>query len=143
MMVIPLKIKWLAIIDGIYMIYEFIAVGKYKSLYSAAYGAAGAQYASQLIWATRVSIIVSVLNFILFYFGTRRMKRFAPKEMHRRYVYKKSVKSASNNGGTKHRCAICGRTEKDGDNLVFRYCSKCNGNYEFCQDHLYTHKHFE
>ncbi len=143
MMIIPLKIKWLAIIDGIYMIYEFIAVGKYKSLYSAAYGAAGAQYASQLIWATRVSIIVSVLNFILFYFGTRNMKRFAPKEMHRRYVYKKSVKAASNNGGTKHRCAICGRTEKDGDNLVFRYCSKCNGNYEFCQDHLYTHKHFE
>lgn len=90
MMVIPIKIKWLAIIDVIYMGYEFIAVGKYKSLYSAAYGAAGVQYASQLIWATRVSIIVSVLNFILFYFGTRNMKRFAPKEMHRRYVYKKT-----------------------------------------------------
>ena len=143
MMVIPIKIKWLAIIDVIYMGYEFIAVGKYKSLYSAAYGAAGVQYASQLIWATRVSIIVSVLNFILFYFGTRNMKRFAPKEMHRRYVYKKNVKAAAAPNGTKHKCAICGRTEKDGDNLVFRYCSKCNGNYEFCQEHLYTHKHFE
>lgn len=142
MMVIPIKIKWLAIIDAIYMAYEFIAVGQYKNLY-AAYGAAGAAYASQLIWATRVSIIVSVLNFILFYFGTRNMKRFAPKEVHRRYAYKKNVKAASPAGGTKHKCAICGRTEKDGDNLVFRYCSKCNGNYEFCQDHLYTHKHFE
>ena len=71
------------------------------------------------------------------------MKRFAPKEMHRRYVYKKNVKAAAAPNGTKHKCAICGRTEKDGDNLVFRYCSKCNGNYEFCQEHLYTHKHFE
>ena len=42
---------------------------------------------------------------------------------------------------TKHRCAVCGRTELDGDNLVFRYCSKCDGNYEYCQDHLYTHIH--
>ena len=40
-----------------------------------------------------------------------------------------------------HRCAVCGRTEKDGDDLVFRYCSKCNGNYEYCQDHLFTHEH--
>lgn len=134
MMIIPLKIKWLAIIDVIYMAYEFIAVGQYS-----VYGAAG----QKLVWATRVSIIVSVLNFILFYFGTRNMKRFAPKEMHRKYTYKKSVKAASPAGGTKHKCAICGRTEKDGDNLVFRYCSKCNGNYEFCQEHLYTHKHFE
>ncbi len=40
-----------------------------------------------------------------------------------------------------HKCAICGRTELDDPNLTFRYCSKCNGNYEYCQDHLFTHKH--
>ena len=42
---------------------------------------------------------------------------------------------------TKHKCAVCGRTEKDDPNLEFRFCSKCNGNYEYCQDHLYTHIH--
>ena len=42
---------------------------------------------------------------------------------------------------TKHKCAICGRTENDGDDLEFRFCSKCNGNYEYCQDHLFTHEH--
>ncbi|MDO5402518.1 MAG: hypothetical protein Q4F11_03685 [Eubacteriales bacterium] len=42
---------------------------------------------------------------------------------------------------TKHKCAVCGRTENDGDELVFRYCSKCNGNLEYCQEHLYTHIH--
>lgn len=44
-------------------------------------------------------------------------------------------------GNAKHRCAVCGRTEKDGDDLVFRYCSKCEGDREYCQDHLYTHVH--
>ena len=43
--------------------------------------------------------------------------------------------------GTKHRCAVCGRTELDGDNMTFRYCSKCEGDLEYCQDHLYTHVH--
>jgi hypothetical protein len=40
-----------------------------------------------------------------------------------------------------HRCAVCGRTELDDPNLEFRYCSKCNGAYEYCQDHLYNHEH--
>lgn len=44
-------------------------------------------------------------------------------------------------GATKHKCAVCGKTEQDGDDLIFRYCSKCNGNFEYCQEHLYTHIH--
>ena len=27
------------------------------------------------------------------------------------------------------------------ENLQFRFCSKCEGNYEYCQDHLFTHQH--
>ena len=42
---------------------------------------------------------------------------------------------------TRHKCAICGRTELDDENLEFRYCSKCEGNFEYCMDHLYTHEH--
>ena len=33
------------------------------------------------------------------------------------------------------------QSELDGPELEFRYCSKCEGNYEYCQDHLYTHQH--
>jgi hypothetical protein len=36
---------------------------------------------------------------------------------------------------------VCGKTSQDGDDLVFRFCSKCEGNFEYCQDHLYTHVH--
>ena len=40
-----------------------------------------------------------------------------------------------------HRCAVCGRTSEDSPGMEFRYCSKCEGSYEYCMDHLYTHKH--
>ena len=41
------------------------------------------------------------------------------------------------------KCAICGRTNETNPELEFRFCSKCNGNYEYCNDHLFTHKHVE
>ena len=44
---------------------------------------------------------------------------------------------------TRHKCAVCGRSELDDDNLEFRFCSKCNGNYEYCSDHLFTHPHVQ
>ena len=45
--------------------------------------------------------------------------------------------------GARHRCTICGRTELDDEKLEFRYCSRCEGNYEYCQDHLFTHQHIK
>ncbi len=42
---------------------------------------------------------------------------------------------------TRHICAVCGRTELDNPDLEFRYCSKCEGTYEYCSDHLFTHQH--
>lgn len=40
-----------------------------------------------------------------------------------------------------HRCSVCGRTNLTNPELTFRYCSKCAGNHEYCQDHLFTHVH--
>ena len=40
-----------------------------------------------------------------------------------------------------HRCSICGRTNLTNPDLTFRYCSKCAGNHEYCQEHLFTHVH--
>ena len=44
-------------------------------------------------------------------------------------------------GISRHKCYICGRTELSNPELTFRYCSKCTGNKEYCQDHLFTHTH--
>ena len=62
----------------------------------------------------------------------------------RRQQFKSQMRQPRPGSGiTKHKCAICGRTELDDPNLEFRFCSKCDGNYEYCQDHLFTHKHIK
>jgi hypothetical protein len=116
--VIPIKAKWLAIFNGIYFLYGFI-VGN---------------------MAGRVTIFMSLLNFIIFFLLTRNLSRFNPKEIKRKQNFHKQMKIKPQ-GWTNHRCAVCGRTEKDAPNLEFRYCSKCEGSYEYCSEHLYTHKH--
>lgn len=116
----PIKIKWLAYLDIAYLVFMMVIGG----------------------WVTRVVIICSLMNFIIFFLSTRNMRRYSPKEIHRKKAYTQAVHKGQMNV-TKHKCAVCGRTELDGDNLEFRFCSKCNGNYEYCQDHLFTHEHIK
>lgn len=120
--IIPLKVKWMGYLEGILVLIQLIRGG----------------------CAIRVVIICSLLNFIVFFFSSGSMRRFRPKEIRRKQKFQKAVhQSQVNRNGTvtKHKCAICGRTERDGEHLEFRFCSKCNGNYEYCQDHLFTHTH--
>ena len=42
-----------------------------------------------------------------------------------------------------HRCSICGRTDVSHPELEFRYCSKCNGYFCYCEDHISNHTHVE
>ena len=130
--VIPIKMKWMAIVYAALVVYDIVR-----------YFMGGA-------WFMALPIIASLLNFIIFFLGTRNLNRYNPKEIHRRNQFKRAMgesKTVPFPGGsksgevTKHKCAVCGCTEKDDPNLEFRFCSKCNGNYEYCQDHLYTHIH--
>lgn len=121
MMIIPIKIKYLALLDVAYLLFDLIRGG----------------------WGTRTVIIASLLNFIIYFLMTRNYRRISPQEIHRKQQFKKAVHPQMTPGGTRHKCAVCGRTEKDGEHLEFRYCSKCNGNYEYCQDHLFTHQHIK
>ena len=121
MMIIPMKMKWLAVLDIAYLLYDMVKGG----------------------WGIRTVILASLLNFIIYFLSTRNYQRISPKEIHRKQQFQKAVHPKMAPGVTKHKCAVCGRTEKDGDDLEFRFCSKCNGNYEYCQDHLFTHKHIQ
>lgn len=121
MMIIPIKIKYLALLDVAYLLYDLIRGG----------------------CGTRTVIVASLLNFIIYFLMTRNYRRISPQEIHRKQQFKKAVHPQMTPGGTRHKCAVCGRTEKDGEHLEFRYCSKCNGNYEYCQDHLFTHQHIK
>lgn len=91
--------------------------------------------------AGKFVIGASLLNTLVFFLMTRNYKRVDPRELQRKRNYQRQVRMPR--GITKHKCAICGRTELDGDDLEFRFCSKCNGNYEYCKEHLYTHQHIQ
>ena len=136
--VLPIKAKHLAWIDAIYFGYTILQA--FMPNYGG--GPAGVLYK-----ANALAAFVSILNFLIFFLTTRHAKRFSPKEMHRKHAYHKAVREGRREqtgpDGAKHRCAVCGRTELDDDTLEFRYCSKCNGNYEYCQDHLFTHEHIK
>ena len=135
--IIPVKVKWLAWIDAAYFGYTILQA------FMPAYG-------GHILygWYYKVSALeafVSIMNFLVFFLMTRNMKRFSPKEIRRKQTYRREVQAGRQQtqyaNGAKHRCHVCGRTELDDENLEFRYCSKCNGNYEYCQDHLFTHEH--
>ena len=131
--VIPVKVKWLALLDGAYFLYTVILA----FLPSYGGGIFGIIYK-----ANAVAAVVSILNFIIFFLGSRNMKPYSPKQVKRKREFQKKIRPVNTYAnGAKHRCAVCGRTELDNPNLEFRYCSKCNGNYEYCQDHLFTHTH--
>lgn len=122
MFILPIKMKWMAYVYIGITIYELIVVG----------------------WAGRVAILMSLMNFLIFFFSTRNYKRVSPKEIHRRHAFRAQMREPRPGSGiTKHKCAICGRTELDNPNLEFRFCSKCDGNYEYCQEHLFTHTHIK
>ena len=42
-----------------------------------------------------------------------------------------------------HRCTICGRTDISDPDLEFRYCSRCNGYFCYCEEHISNHTHIQ
>ncbi len=121
MFVIPIKMKWMGFLYGFFIIYEFLNVG----------------------WIGKVAILASLMNFVIYFLMTRNFKRVSPKEIHRKQEFRRTVRSSAPKNGPRHKCAVCGRTELDGDHLEFRFCSKCDGTYEYCQDHLFSHEHIQ
>lgn len=141
MWLIPIKMKYLAWIDGIYFAVTIFA-GLFADKLSAAMIYRLASFGIVANKAYAVAALVSLLNFLLYATSFRSVRRMAPKEVYRRKTYEQKVQHAQPpKNAPRHKCVICGRTEKDFPDLEFRYCSKCEGNYEYCQDHLFTHEH--
>ncbi len=42
-----------------------------------------------------------------------------------------------------HRCTVCGKTDVSHPDMEFRYCSRCNGYFCYCQEHISNHTHIE
>jgi hypothetical protein len=113
---LPVKMKILGWIDVVILTFTFFTSGV----------------------SIKLAILAAFINFGVF-FGkeiylhiVNRNKVYSNRKKHSTHVAKKDYY---------HRCTVCGRTEKDDKNLEFRYCSGCEGHYEYCMEHLKDHQH--
>lgn len=125
---LPIKMKWMSIFYVVIIVYNIYSVAQYNGILPA------------IIMA--VVVVMSLLNFLIFFLSGKDVKRYSPKEVHRRQEFKRQMAAPRPGSGiSRHKCAVCGRTELSNPELEFRFCSKCEGNYEYCQEHLFTHQH--
>ena len=122
---IPLKIKWLALVDAAFFVVSII----------------------QYPMPTKLLPVLALLNFVLFCggdllrpFRISRVKQKAKTVNFKREAAK--AKEAQERKGYRFKCGVCGRTDTDYPNLEFRYCSRCAGYHCFCQEHINNHIHF-
>lgn len=121
MFVIPIKVKVLGILYGVMLVIQML------------------QFFFAGDWFSVTAVAASLLNFLIFVLRSRSRLHLNPKQVKRRAEFRQDIRR--NPKITTHKCAICGRTEEDDPTLEFRFCSKCRGNYEYCQYHLFTHEH--
>lgn len=122
MFVIPVRMKFLALIDAVFFLMAVI----------------GNPFPINLL------PVVALLNFFIFCAGD--LKSLLPgkpsksainfRKESARIRYEQQAKLYT------HKCAVCGRTDTDYPELEFRYCSRCEGYHCFCSEHINNHIHF-
>lgn len=127
--IIPIKIKWLALVDALYFVYAiFSDLGRGMGMMS-------------------FLPLVAMLNYFLFC-GDTLMQMIRPGSRRQRAKtinFKREARKINYEQKTRgytRKCAVCGRTDTDYPDLEFRYCSRCVGVHCFCQDHINNHVHF-
>ena len=128
--IIPIKMKWLAIVDAAFFLYEIVI---------------GLPFPIDLL------PVMAVLNYLLFCGGdlfgaVRRLFGGKTRQQRQNTVnFKNEVRRMQQEQKQKpytRRCEVCGRTDADYPDLEFRYCSRCQGYHCFCMDHINNHRHF-
>lgn len=126
---IPIKVKWLAWVDG-----ALFAWAVLSNLLSG-------------FWIGALLPIVAILNYFIFfwpdfrYLFARARRRTNPTVINFKRAQKQARKKARETGGYTHKCAVCGITDADDPTMEFRYCSKCDGYYCYCINHINNHVH--
>lgn len=123
MYIIPIKMKYLAIVDAVFFALAVITNP----------------------FPVNLLPLVAVLNFFLFC-GGDLLRYIRPVRASQSTVnFRRESRRIRREQQSKlytHKCAVCGRTDADYPNLEFRYCSRCQGYHCFCIDHINNHIHF-
>jgi hypothetical protein len=109
MMILPVKVKWMAWISAALLLFGFLGNG----------------------WDYRAALLVAFANYFLF-FGKELFQEVAQRrdvqERRRRFA-----EAQLSDDEALHRCAVCGRTEQTAPDLTFRVA---RDGQEYCGDHL-------
>ena len=144
--IIPVRAWIFAVLDLALMIYEVIMLT-----------AAG-------LFPYSLFPLVALLNYFLF-FGKdvvnvfplswranasrlfKRKKKYAPSSGAKTIPFPNAGSYEASHAKPKapytHRCTVCGRTDITNPELEFRYCSRCNGYYCYCEEHISNHSHVQ
>ena len=131
---IPIKVKWLAIVDAVMIFLPAIVRAVTGS------------------WLVALLPLTAIINYLVFC-GNDLLTAFnrtgsRASHMGRTIEFKQAARqvkretAAAEKAGYRHECSVCGRTDTDNPNLEFRYCSRCVGYHCFCSDHINSHVHF-
>ena len=112
--ILPIKIKWLALLTWGYYAFRMIFGG----------------------WNERLLVLASVANLAIF-FGK---DMFTMMRSYRWRMERRAEEFAKQHQPI-HQCTACGITDKDDPTVEFRYCTKCEGTLCYCQDHIKNHEH--
>lgn len=111
--ILPVRIKWLALLAWIGYGYAFAVSG----------------------WMGKLLIIASVFNYLVF-FGREHVREW--KQGHRRRSFQSRTAKV---GKHVHKCLVCGLDSESSPKTAFRYCSKCAGQCCYCPEHIQSHEH--
>lgn len=117
MFVIPVKVKWLALLQGLFYLLTL---------------STGINSASLMATA-------AIGNFLIFFAGDllQQVKRFKDRAKFTGMQMQETRPTHL----ARHTCAACGINSNDDPFEDFRYCSKCDGEKAYCQKHLHDHQH--
>lgn len=113
MFILPIRIRWLALITWIAYGYVFLRGD----------------------WAIKVIVLASLVNYFVF-LGRDHLREI--KQGQRRRTFQAKVAKAAK---PSHTCRVCGANSDDSPKLAFRYCSKCAGQCCYCPEHIQNHEH--
>lgn len=121
--VIPVKMKWMALIDVVLIA---VNMGELFSI--------GA-------WSFALVPLASFVNYFVFTWPFWRMKLGIVKRKTDPQVinFKKARKKAEQTARSRtwhHKCSVCGITDESHPDMEFRYCSRCDGYHCYCADHI-------
>lgn len=126
MFIIPIKMKWLAWIEG-----ALYALSVVSALVIGAWGAA-------------LIPVVALLNFFVFFAPDfqRKADQVRARNRPQAVQFRKAVYAQQKERGYNHKCCVCGKTDAEYPDMQFRYCSKCAGYHCFCEEHIFNHVHY-